>query len=169
MSRFVSLMVPLESGQSRQILLESLDTYNTCIICQKDAAVKSEDGNFFIVGQCSYCAFKTNFTNGFGIKICSPITVSDYFMNEFSYSLSVKDWINAYVYDELPTLIGNHFTLSEIEERMNYLIDNHLTIEPQAIIPNKTIRLAKYKLDLVSDMESLTISNRKVKRAKKLI
>lgn len=79
MSRFVSLMVPLDSSQSRQILLERLDRRNDCLRCQEEASVFSEDGEAFIVGLCSDCSFKKRFVNGLGVRIRSRTTLTDFF------------------------------------------------------------------------------------------
>jgi len=167
MSRFVSLMVPLRSGQSTQILLESVDRENDCIRCQDEASVVSDSGQLFMVGQCSSCSFDSHFSNGLGMRIPNNTTITEYFSNESSYSMSMKHWIDAYMCDELSNYIDKYYTYTEIEQRISYLIDNYSVLDFGNTLSEKTLRLARHKLDLVSGLESLSISERVIKRAKK--
>lgn len=160
-------MIPLQSGQSSQILLEKLDGDSMCIRCQDEASIISEDGNSYLVGRCSSCSFDNFFRNGLGVRIKRETTLTDFFINESLYTITAKEWIEAYMRDELSNLIDNKYTSIEIDERMSYLLDNCSTLDDTQSVSNKALRLARHKLDLVTDMESLTINNRKIKRAKK--
>ena len=69
--------------------------------------------------------------------------------------------------DELSNLISHNYSCSEIEERISYLLNNCLTLDITRTASDKTLRLARHKLDLVSDMDALTLDKRKTKRAKR--
>lgn len=167
MSRFVSLMVPLESGQATQILLESIDRENICRRCRDESTVVSINGQLFLVGQCSSCSFDSCFTNGLGIRIINDVTISEFFSNESSYTMTMKTWIDAYMSDDLSKYIDKYYSYFEVEKRISYLLDNCCILDSGNTLSEKALRLARHKLDLVSDMESLTIGNRRIKRAKK--
>ena len=160
-------MIPLNSGQSSQILLERFDEVSMCSRCYKEASVISNDGNSYLVGRCSNCSFDNFFRNGLGIRIKNLTTPLEYFTNETQYIISAKEWIEAYLHDELSNLIDTNYSSIEIDERMYYLLDNSLTLDITQSISNKTLRLTRHKLDLVTDMGALTINTRKIKRAKK--
>jgi hypothetical protein len=167
MSRYVSVMVPLESGQSSQILLERLGATVMCDRCHREASIVSEAGEEFLVGKCSSCAFRSYFVDGLGIRITKHISLSEFFANETAYAITVKEWLDAYIRDNMSSLVSDSYKIEEIEDRIHYLLEHCLTGETTASISNKILTQARHKLDIVSDMGRLSIHERKTKRAKR--
>ena len=99
-SKYVSVMVPLNTGQSKQIMLKICDR-TLCYYCQINACVNMPDGKRVCVGECADCALSNWFSNSYGYLIPPNICMDEFLKNESKYTLTPTTWLSAYLDNSL--------------------------------------------------------------------
>lgn len=159
MSRFLSISVPLQSGQCEQVLLENVNKEVTCKKCLNEATVIAPNGDVMLISQCSQCAFDNKFTNGLGVRIPKQTSLIHFSEDILSYQITYKEWLDAFLNNDFSNLLTSDKKTEEIEERINIILDC-VDLED---IPLKTIQIVKHHLELVNDLDKLYISKSKKK------
>lgn len=122
-SKYVSVMVPLNTGQSKQIMLKICDK-TLCYYCQTNACVNMPDGKRVCVGECADCALSNWFSNSYGYLIPSNICMDEFLKNESKYILTPTTWLSAYLDNSLTTqILHKNHEETEITRAMEILIN----------------------------------------------
>lgn len=188
-SKYVSVMVPLNTGQSKQIMLKICDK-SLCCYCQTNACVIMPDGKRVCVGECADCALSNWFSNSYGYLIPSNICMDEFLKNESKYTLTPTTWLSAYLDNSLTTqILYKYHEETEITRAMEILINLHdcltsnklnkytkLNNDKEELSPHSTptlssLQIASPKLigrvrkqiDIVEDMAELRIDEPKRK------
>lgn len=122
-SKYVSVMVPLNTGQSKQIMLKICDK-TICCYCQTNACVNMLDGTRVYVGECADCALSTGFANSFGCIIPPNTTLDEFLKNESKYIILPSVWLKAYLDDSLTHyLLNRTHGEAELAKAMEMMLD----------------------------------------------
>lgn len=188
-SKYVSVMVPLNTGQSKQIMLKICDK-TLCYYCQTNACVNMPDGKRVCVGECADCALSNWFSNSYGYLIPSNICMDEFLKNESKYTLTPTTWLSAYLDNSLTAqILRKNHEETEITRAMEILINlqdcltsnkfdkyTKLNNDKEELSPHSTptlssLQIASPKLigrvrkqiDIVEDMAELRIDEPKRK------
>lgn len=189
-SKYVSVMVPLNTGQSKQIMLKICDK-TLCYYCQTNACVNMPDGKRVCVGECADCALSNWFSNSYGYLIPSNICMDEFLKNESKYTLTPTTWLSAYLDNSLTRqILRKYHDEIEITRSMEILINlqdcltsnkldkyNKLnnndkeelsphstpTLSSLQIASPKLIGRVRKQIDIVEDMADLRIDEPKRK------
>lgn len=159
-SNYLTLMMPLSSGQSQQVMVEVCNPVTMCKQCYNTASVMLSDKRKVRVGECPDCAIETMFSNSFGCIIPENMDIDEFIKNPAKYELTPTHWLTAYVDDTLHTTYLNR---SHNEHKLREAIDALFDIasEPtysQTTSP-KLISRVRRKTDLTDEMDNLMIDD----------
>lgn len=168
-SRYVSVMVPLSTGQSRHIVVQSTPYEEAiCDGCRKNGSIVMTNGEKCIVVECPDCALDSWFQNSYGYKIDCDITIDELIKNEPKYSLSPSNWLSSYTDGTLKTVIlEREHNEEQITTAMEYLIENvssthrHTVGEKDSCLEN-TVSEADDDRISTPTLSSLSITSPKV-------
>lgn len=122
-SKYVSTMVPLNTGQSKHVILKVCDN-SVCNNCRTNACVTLSDGKSVCVGECADCALSNMFSNSLGYMIPKDTTIDEFVKNESKYTLSPSVWLSAYLDNCLTSnILRNNHDETKIARCMEILID----------------------------------------------
>jgi hypothetical protein len=151
-SKYISTMVPLNTGQSKHVILKVCDN-SICYYCQTNACVTLSDGKCVCVGECADCALSNMFSNSLGYMIPKHTTLDEFVKNENKYVLTPSVWLSAYLDNRLTSnIIHKTYDESKISRCMEILIEMQ-----DGLTSNKLISRVRRQID--SDLEPTYITN----------
>lgn len=124
-TRFVSVMVPLNTGQSKNVVIQATP-YNDalCESCRKNGCVVMPTGQRCIVVECPDCALDGWFSDSYGYIINESIGVDELIRNEAKYALSPSSWLSAYIDGTLSnTILFRDHNTNQITDAMELLME----------------------------------------------
>ena len=129
-SRYLSIMMPLCSGQSQQIMVEVWDkTPKSCNLicehCYNKSSVILPDKRRVRVGECPDCAIENMFTNSYGCIIPENTCIDEFIKNPSKYELTPSHWLTAYVDDTIQLLyLKKHHKYHNFRNAIDSLFDD---------------------------------------------
>jgi hypothetical protein len=129
-SRYLSIMMPLCSGQSQQIMVEVWDkTPKSCNLicehCYNKSSVILPDKRRVRVGECPDCAIENMFSNSYGCIIPENTCIDEFIKNPSKYELTPSHWLTAYVDDTIQLLyLKKHHKYHNFRNAIDILFDN---------------------------------------------
>lgn len=123
--RFVSVMVPLSTGQSKNVVIQATPYDDAlCESCRKNGCVVMPTGERCIVVECPDCALDGWFRDSYGYIINESIGVDELIRNETKYALSPSSWLSAYVDGTLSnTILFREHDTNQITDAMEILME----------------------------------------------
>jgi len=181
-SKYLSLMVPLCSGQSQQIMVEVWDKTPKlcnliCEYCYNKSSVLLPDKRRVRVGECPDCAIENMFTNSYGCIIPENTYIDEFIKNPSKYELTPSHWLTAYVDDTIQLLyLKKHHKYHNFRNAIDILFDNaseniydssnvlhqhqqHQQHQQKQIVSPKLISRFRRKVDIEDQMLWLSISD----------
>lgn len=130
-TRFVSVMVPLSTGQSKSVVIQVTPHSDAlCDGCKRRGSVVMPTGERCVVAECPDCALDGMFLNGYGHIIDGEISLDELIRDEAKYVLSPSSWLDAYTSGELTrSLLLREHDEADVLFAMERLVDD---ASPQA-------------------------------------
>lgn len=151
-SKYLSIMMPLVSGQSQQIIVEVWDKEpnicnDICEECYNKASVILPDKRKVRVGECPDCALDYMFSNSFGYIIPENMDIDEFIKNPSKYELTPSHWLTSYVDDTIQTL---YLKKKHKYHKFRNAIDTLFDIASEKIYDNSNILQQKVSPKLIS-------------------
>lgn len=125
-TRYISAMVPLSTGQSKQVVVQATPYDEAlCESCKRYGCVRTPSGERCVVVECPDCALDGWFTSSYGFIIRDDISLDVLVQNESKYALTPSSWLSAYIDGTLyPDVLSRPHSDADISNAMETLIDS---------------------------------------------
>lgn len=121
---YTSVMFPLDTGQSRMVMLETYSTVEQapCQYCWEYATVLLSNNKRVKVGECPDCALDNTFDNGYGMRISETIQLDTFIKQPDKYQLTATSWLNAYLEGHIESWLMRYHKQDDIDELLETVI-----------------------------------------------
>lgn len=174
-TQFVSVMVPLITGQSKNVIMQVTPYVESlCEGCKEHGCVIMPSGERCIVTECPDCALDNLFRNSYGYVIKGEVSLDELIRNEAKYALTPTVWLTSYVNGELDEyILRREHDESSVLTAMELLIDDSSPRSDQEEIASPTLgplnittpkvasRARRHTENMRIMMESLSLGDRK--------
>ena len=140
-SQFVSVMVPLITGQSKNVVMQ-VTPYDEslCEGCQEHGCVIMPSGEKCIATECPDCALDNLFRDGYGYIIKGEVSLDELIRDEAKYALTPTVWLTSYMNGELNTnILRREHDECNVLAAMELLIDDSSPRGDQEEIASPTL------------------------------
>lgn len=140
-SQFVSVMVPLITGQSKNVVMQVTPYDETlCEGCQEHGCVIMPSGERCIATECPDCALDNLFRNSYGYIIKGKVSLDELIRDEAKYALTPTVWLTSYMNGELNTnILRREHDECNVLAAMELLIDDSSPRGEQEEIASPTL------------------------------
>lgn len=162
MSRFISIMVPLSTGQSKLAVINALSECDImCSGCRKNCCVTMTTGERIVIVECPDCALDNQFQDSYGYIIKDDIGLDEFMKNESKYALTCSQWLSSYIEGTLDVLfLKREHDEDRITDAMETLIESSSSYSRERNLDDKH----EYDSDVISSpsLTSLNLTSPKV-------
>lgn len=172
-TQFVSVMVPLITGQSKSVVIQVTPYDNAiCEGCREYGCVVMPSGEKCVAVECPDCALEGWFRDSYGYIIKGDISLDELIRNEAKYAMTPTLWLTMYTNGELDgNVLRREHDANDILHAMEMLMesasppsDNEEIISPTMgslhITSPKVTSRARRQIDTARTMmESLSLGD----------